>query len=412
MSRTLQDLSGSPVPAPNGQGGPLRKLGPRRIRTKIVALYSLLVVGAALAAYLLYVRRGALWTVGLGLIVVGILLAVALSGVITRPIVQMTRTAERLANGDLRQRARVYARDEIGILARTFNAMADGLEKTVLDLEERNRTLEEAASKHASELARDAEERLRIERELRLARVEIDRLVDQRTDELSRANVELHDQVLEKRRSEDYLQSTLDRLERSLEGTFRALALTLELRDPFMAGHQHRVASLAVAVAREMNLAWDQVEGLRFAASIHDIGKIAAPLEIVGKPGRLSTTELQLVKEHPRIGYEMIKDVPFPWPVAHIILQHHERLDGSGYPEGLAGEAILPEARVLAVADVVEALCSLRPYRPALGIEKALEEIRKGRSSRYDARAVDACTRLFRDKRFSFKTEKEAHAVQ
>lgn len=412
MNRSLQDHPGPAGPVPNGQGGLLRNIGPRRIRTKIIGLYSLLLVGSALAAHFLYDRHGALWTVGLGLVVLGIFLAVSLSGVITRPIVQMTRTAERLANGDLRQRARVYARDEVGLLARTFNAMADGLERTVLDLEERNRALEDAAAKHDTELARDAEERVRVERELRLARIEIDRLVDQRTEELSRANVELHGQVLEKRRSEDHLQSTLDRLERSLEGTFQTLSLTLELRDPYMAGHQHRVASLAVAVAREMNLAWDKVEGLRFAAAIHDIGKIAAPLEIVGKPGRLSMTEFQLVKEHPRVGYEMIKAVPFPWPVAHIILQHHERLDGSGYPEGLAGDAILPEARILAVADVVEALCSLRPYRPALGIEKALEEIRKGRGVHYDARAVDACTRLFRDKRFAFKTEKEIPAYQ
>lgn len=409
MSRTLQDLSAPPVAAPNGQGGSLRALGPRRIRTKLAALCALPLLGFALAAQFLDGRPGARWILGLALVLLGTFLAGALSGVITRPIVQMTRTAERLANGDLRQRARVYARDEVGILARTFNAMADGLERTVLDLKERNRTLEEAAAKHAAELARDSEERIRVEKELRLARIEIDRLVEQRTEELSRANVELHGQVLEKSRSEDYLQVSLDRLERSLEGTFRALSLTLELRDPFMAGHQNRVAALAVAVAREMNLAWEQVEGLRFAAAIHDVGKIAAPLEIVGKPGRLTMTELQLVKEHPRIGYEMIKDVPFPWPVAHIILQHHERLDGSGYPEGLVGEAILPEARILAVADVVEALCSLRPYRPALGIEKALEEIRKGRGVRYDARAVDACTRLFRDKRFSFKTEKEAH---
>ncbi len=190
------------------------------------------------------------------------------------------------------------------------------------------------------------------------------------------------------------------------------MSMTLELRDPYMAGHQHRVSSLAVAIAREMGLPGEKVEGLRFAGIIHDIGKIAAPIEIVGKPGRLTMTEFQLVKEHPRLGYEMVKDIAFPWPVAHIVLQHHERLDGSGYPEGLAGDAILPEARILAVADVVEAVCSLRPYRPALGIDKALEEVRKGRGFRYDPRAVDACVRLFREKRFAFKAEAEAPLCQ
>ncbi len=412
MNRSYLDNSGPPGAGPNGNGGPLRGFGPRKIRTKILLLFSLLTLGFVLIAHFLAGHKLAFIAVSLGLVVLGFVLAVALSGIVTRPVVQMTRTAERLANGDLRQRVRVHSRDEIGLLARTFNAMVDGLERTVRDLEERNRTLEEDAAEHTDRLEQDAAERVRIERELRLARLEIDRFVDKRTEELSRANVELHGQFLETRRSEDYLQSTLDRLERSLEGTFQAMSKTLELRDPYMAGHQHRVSALAVAIARDMNLAWDKVEGLRFAGTIHDIGKIAAPAEIVGKPGRLTKTELQLVKDHPRAGYEMVKDIAFPWPIAHIILQHHERLDGSGYPEGLAGDAILPEARILAVADVVEALCSLRPYRPALGIEKALEEVRQGRGIRYDARAVDVCIRLFREKRFSFKTEKEAPVYQ
>jgi HD-GYP domain-containing protein (c-di-GMP phosphodiesterase class II) len=290
--------------------------------------------------------------------------------------------------------------------------MVDSLEKTVRNLESRSRTLEDDTAKRAAQQEKDAAERIRIEKELRLARIEIDQLVDKRTAELSRANDELHGKVLETRRSEDYLQSTLDRLERSLEGTFRAMSMTLELRDPYMAGHQQRVAGLAVAIAQDMGLAGDKIEGLRFAGVIHDIGKIAAPVEIMAKPGRLTKTEFQLVKDHPRAGYEMVKDISFPWPVAHIILQHHERLDGSGYPEGLLGDAILPEARILAVADVVEAVCSLRPYRPALGIEKALEEVRKGRGIRYDTRVVDACIKLFREGRFSFRSETEAPIYQ
>jgi putative nucleotidyltransferase with HDIG domain len=385
--------------------------GLRTMRARILLLF-----GTMMAAYItlspVLLRSHAVFTLAsLGFFLLGIVLVVLVTGTVTRPIVQLTRTAERLADGDLKQRARVFGRDEAGLLARAFNAMLDGVEKTVRDLESRNRFLEEDAARRAVQMDKDAAERLRIEKELRLARVEIDHLVDSRTAELSRANDELHGKVLETRRSEDYLQSTLDRLERSLEGTFRAMSLALELRDPYMAGHQQRVSSLAVAIAQEMNLPWEKIEGLRFAGIIHDIGKIAAPAEIMAKPTRLTKSEYQLVKDHPRIGYEMVKDIAFPWPVAHIILQHHERLDGSGYPEGLVGDAILAEARILAVADVVEAVCSLRPYRPALGIEKGLEEIRKGRGLRFDTRVVDACIRLFREGRFTFKKEPAAASL-
>lgn len=401
------------TPHPNGSGaGLLGSFKPRRLRTRMLILFGTLLAAYIGLSHLLIRQHGAFIALSAAFFVAGIAAVIVVSGLVTRPIVQLTRTAERLAGGDLRQRARVYGRDEAGLLARTFNGMLDGLERSFRELEGRNRFLEEDAAKRAAQMEKDAAERVRIERELRLARVEIDHFVDKRTEELARANDELHGKVLETRRSEDYLQSTLDRLERSLEGTFRALSMTLELRDPYMAGHQQRVSSLAVAIAQDMNLAWDKIESLRFAGIIHDIGKIVAPAEILIKPGRLSKSEFQLIKEHPRAGYELIKDIAFPWPVAHIILQHHERLDGSGYPEGLAGDAILTEARVLAVADVVEAVCSLRPYRPALGIEKALEEIRKGRGFRYDTRVVDACTKLFREGRFSFRKETETPAFQ
>jgi putative nucleotidyltransferase with HDIG domain len=397
---------------PGGGNGLLANVGPRKLRTKMLLLFGALLAGFIALSYVLRRHPGSVILLSLAFFVLGILCVVLLSGMITRPLVQLTRTAERLAGGDLKQRARVVGRDEAGVLARTFNGMIDGLEKTFRDLEGRNRFLEDESSKRGAQMDKDAAERIRIEKELRLARIEIDHFVDKRTEELARANDELHGKVLETRRSEDYLQSTLDRLEKSLEGTFRAMSMTLELRDPYMAGHQHRVAGLAVAIAQEMNLAWDKIEGLRLAGIIHDIGKIAAPTEIMTKPGRLTKTEFQLIKDHPRVGYEMIKDIAFPWPVAHIILQHHERLDGSGYPEGLVGDAILPEARILAVADVVEAVCSLRPYRPALGIEKGLEEIRKGRGIRYDTRVVDACIKLFREGRFSFKKENETPIYQ
>jgi putative nucleotidyltransferase with HDIG domain len=397
----------SPYNGTPGGGAPgwLERLSPRLLRTRMLLLF-----GAAMALYIVLthvlVRRHLPFIlVSVAFFVLGLGLVALVTGLITRPVVQLTRTAERLAAGDLRQRARAAGRDEMGVLARTFNGMLDGLEGTVRDLESRNRALEQEAGLRAAQMEKDAAERVRIERELRLARIEIDNLVDRRTAELVRVNDELNGKVLETRRSEDLLQSTLERLEKSLEGTFQALAATLERRDPYMSGHQQRVTSLAVAIAREMSLSWDQIEGLRFAGLVHDIGKITMPLEITAKPGRLTKSEYQFVKDHPRSGFEMLKDIALPWPVAHIVLQHHERLDGSGYPEGLAGEAILPQARILAVADVVEAVCSLRPYRPALGLEKALEEVRKGRGFRYDHRVVDACLKLFREKRFSFKKD-------
>lgn len=410
MNRNLKEIlnPSGPSPNPGGGSGLLANFGPRRIRTKFFLLFGLLMAGYLALFMVLSKERGTMLVAGLAALALGGFFVFLIGGMITRPLVQMTRTAERLANGDLKQRARVYGRDEAGLLARTFNAMVDGLEKTFRQLELRNRSLEDEAAKRTVQMDKDAAERLRVEKELRLARIELDRLVDKRTEELSRANDELHGKVLETRRSEDCLQSSLDRLERALEGAFKAMSLTLEIRDPYMAGHQHRVSSLAVAIAQEMNLPWEKIEGLRLAGIIHDIGKIAVPTEIMTKLGRLTKTEFNLIKDHPRVGYEIVKDIAFPWPVAHIILQHHERMDGSGYPEGLVGDAILPEARILAVADIVEAICSLRPYRPALGLEKGLEEARKGRGILYDTRVVDACIKLFRDGRFSFKKETEA----
>ena len=414
MSRNLKELFSPSGPSSNSGGGssPLANFGPRRIRTKFFLLFGLLMAGYLALFMVLSKGRGIMLAAGLAALALGGFFVFLIGGMITRPLVQMTRTAERLANGDLKQRARVYGRDEAGLLARTFNAMVDGLEKSFRELELRNRFLEDEAAKRAVQMDKDAAERLRVEKELRLARVELDRLVDKRTEELSRANDELHGKVLETRRSEDYLQSNLDRQGRALEGAFKAMSVTLEIRDPYMAGHQHRVSSLAVAIAQEMNLPWEKIEGLRLAGIIHDIGKIAVPTEIMTKHGRLTNTEFKLIKDHPRVGYEIVKDIAFPWPLAHIILQHHERLDGSGYPEGLVGDAILPEARILAVADVVEAICSLRPYRPALGLEKGLEEARKGRGILYDTHVVDACIKLFRDGRFSFKKEVETAVYQ
>ena len=191
-------------------------------------------------------------------------------------------------------------------------------------------------------------------------------------------------------------------LQAALDGTIEAIGLTTEMRDPYTAGHQRRVTALATAIAKELDLSDHTVEGIRAAGLIHDIGKMAVPAEILSKPSALSDVEMSLIRGHPKMAYDILKTVVFPWSVADIVLQHHERIDGSGYPYGLAGDDILLEARILAVADTVEAMASHRPYRPALGIDAALEEIEKDKGIRYEAEAVDACVRLFREKMFAF----------
>jgi PAS domain S-box-containing protein len=195
-----------------------------------------------------------------------------------------------------------------------------------------------------------------------------------------------------------------EKLRRSLESTIEAIAATMETRDPYTAGHQRRVAALAAAIATEMSLPAHTVEGIHFGALIHDLGKIQVPAEILAKPTRLTKLEFELIKTHSQAGYDIIKGVEFPWPVGLMVLQHHERLDGSGYPQGLKGDAIAPEARILAVADVVEAMSSHRPYRAGLGIDAALKEVEDRRGTWFEPQAVDACLRLFREKGFAFAT--------
>lgn len=197
------------------------------------------------------------------------------------------------------------------------------------------------------------------------------------------------------RQTQDRLAQSLLAAKRVLRQTVDVLALTAEKRDPFSAGHEQRVASLSLAIAEELGVPADEREGLEYAALLHDIGKIAIPAEILTKAGRLSDGEFSLVKTHVVHGFDILKAVGFPWPVAEIVAQHHERLDGSGYPQGLRGEAIRREARIIAVADVVEAMCSHRPYRAALGLEAALAELRAGEGSSYDDEAVAACRRVF-----------------
>jgi len=207
-----------------------------------------------------------------------------------------------------------------------------------------------------------------------------------------------------RRQAEEGRETALLRLRKALEDSIGLAASISEVRDPYTAGHQLRVSQLATAIAVEMGLPQYQVEGIRFGSLIHDIGKIGVPSEILSKPSKLTVLEMQLIQTHSKAGYEIIKEIEFPWPVALMILQHHGRLDGTGYPGGLKGDGIIPEARIIAVADTVEAMSSHRPYRPGLGMDAALAEIAALSGTRYDKQAVDACIRLIRENGFAFTT--------
>jgi len=206
--------------------------------------------------------------------------------------------------------------------------------------------------------------------------------------------------ISEKKRADEQIQRYVAQIENAFMSTVQVVTTLGEMRDPYTAGHQRRVAEIAVAIGAELGFGAHRQEGLRVAGYLHDVGKIRIPSEILSKPGKLSPAEFQLVQGHAEASYDVLKEVEFPWPVAEVALQHHERMDGSGYPQGLKGEAILLEARIMAVADVIEAMSSHRPYRVGLGIEAALSEIERGRGSAYDADIADACLRLFRDGRY------------
>ncbi len=209
--------------------------------------------------------------------------------------------------------------------------------------------------------------------------------------------------ITERKRAEKELQQTLKRLRDAVGTTIQVMVTAVETRDPYTAGHQLRSADLARAIATEMGLSQDEIDCIRMAGSIHDIGKLSIPAEILSKPTKLTTSEFSLIQEHSQKGYDMLKDVKSPWPLAQIVYQHHERINGSGYPRNLKGDDILMEARILAVADVVESMASYRPYRPALGIGTALEEIEKNKGLLYDPDVADACIRLFREKGFNLQ---------
>jgi putative nucleotidyltransferase with HDIG domain len=186
-----------------------------------------------------------------------------------------------------------------------------------------------------------------------------------------------------------------------LQATVQSIALIVEAKDPYTSGHQERVSHLAEAIAKEMGLTEDRQDFVRTASIIHDLGKVSVPSELLSKPTKLSELEFNIIKVHSQAGYNILKDIDFPWPVADVVLQHHERMNGSGYPHGLEGDDIFLEARILAVADVVEAIAFHRPYRPLLGIDFALEEISRNKGILYDADAVDACLKLFQEKSYT-----------
>jgi PAS domain S-box-containing protein len=211
--------------------------------------------------------------------------------------------------------------------------------------------------------------------------------------------------ITSRKRSERALEAHAEQLRKTCVATVDVIAMAVESRDAYTSGHQKRVAELAKWIAMEMALPPDQVDGIQMAGLVHDLGKISVPAEILSRPRELSTHEYALIKIHPQTGYDILKNVDFPWPIAEIVYQHHERLDGSGYPRGLKGEEVRLEARILAVADVVEAISSHRPYRPAHSVATAMAEIESRRGTLYDPAAVDACLRLFREKSFVFQSQ-------
>ena len=207
--------------------------------------------------------------------------------------------------------------------------------------------------------------------------------------------------ITDRKQAQLQVDQSLQQLQKTIKEIIEAMAYIGEVRDPYTAGHQRRVAQLSSAMGITMGLKDSQQEGLYMAAFVHDIGKILVPSDILSKPGKLTKYEFEMIKDHTRVGYEILKTIEFPWPIAQIVLQHHERLDGSGYPNGLTTDDIIIEAKILAVADVVEAMSSHRPYRPALGIDAALDEIKKHRGKLYDPVAVDACVNLFEESAYS-----------
>jgi putative two-component system response regulator len=239
-------------------------------------------------------------------------------------------------------------------------------------------------------------ERARMMRERREHRLYLEREVKRQTRALRR-------ELRERKTAQEALKASIGNLQEVMVGTIHAFGQLAELRDPYTAGHQRRVSRLACRMAEELGLPEEERRAIDVAAVLHDIGKIHIPAEILNKPGTLTEIEMSLIKTHPRVGHEVLKTVPFPWPVAEIVLQHHEKVDGTGYPDGLSRGGIRREAKIICVADVVEAMSSHRPYRPALGMDPALESITAGRGTKFDSDVVDSCLTIVREKGFWFE---------
>jgi len=211
-------------------------------------------------------------------------------------------------------------------------------------------------------------------------------------------------EILDRCRHE--LHHNQEHIRKNMGAIIQAMSLTIEKRDPYTAGHQRRVTKLSRAIATELGFSWGRIQGLRMAAAIHDLGKILIPYAILNKPGPMSEPEMAIIRMHPQTAYDILKNIEFPWPIAETIYQHHERLDGSGYPRYLKGDQILEEARIIGVADVVESMAFFRPYRPSIGIEEAIEELKTHKGILYDTQVVEACILLLTEKMFDFKTKR------
>jgi putative nucleotidyltransferase with HDIG domain len=240
------------------------------------------------------------------------------------------------------------------------------------------------------------------ERQLLELHSKLETLVEKRTAELVQSNKLLKKEIENRKQVQAELEQSFQNLKKVMDATIIAIAMTVEKRDPYTSGHQMRVAALTRTIANTIGLTEDQVEGAFIAASIHDIGKISLPAEILSKPIQLTDIEISLIQAHAQAGYDILKGIGFPWPIADIIIQHHERMDGSGYPRGLAGDSISVEARIIGVCDVVETMASHRPYRPSKGIESALEEITRNSGTLYDPDVVTACLKIFNEQGFEF----------
>ena len=238
------------------------------------------------------------------------------------------------------------------------------------------------------------------EKQLLSLHSDLEALVEKRTAELVQSNKLLKIEVDNRKRMQLELEDSFEHLKKVMKSTVQAITTTIEKRDPYTSGHQQRVADLSRIIAREIGFTKNEIEGIYIAAAIHDIGKISLPAEILSKPVQLSEIEVSLIQAHSQTGYDILKGIDFPWPIAEIVLQHHERLDGSGYPRHLVGDDILMAARIIGVADVVETMASHRPYRPSIGIDKALEEITDNKGILYEPLVVDACLKIFHTKEF------------